>query len=112
MDRRMREALTALKGGPKEGQTEEQWWKDNAKHVLAQFSSELWGMSELNRRAAVDEVEAQFATIFDAFNIAGTRPLVEQYAPPPAQPFPNPRPDEVDIAVTTTANIDTTSLSD
>ncbi len=112
MDRRMREALTALKGGPKEGQTEEQWWKDNAKHVLAQFSSELWGMSELNRRAAVDEVEAQFATIFDAFNIAGTRPLVEQYAPPPAQPFPNPRPDEVDIAVTTTANIDTTGLSD
>ncbi|KXK10584.1 MAG: Fructose-bisphosphate aldolase class-II [Microgenomates bacterium OLB23] len=90
----MKAWLLDNKGGPSGTTSEEKWWKDNAKHALGPFATELWGMPDYVLRRAVGGVEEKMSTIFDAFNIANTLPLVCQWAPL-TYTVPNPRPDEV-----------------
>ena len=104
--------LLENKGGPKADQTEEQWWHINAKHALGKFADRIWSMPEWNRDQAVSAVKALMSTIFDAFNIQNTRPLVERFAPPPSHPLPNPRPDEVEVTAMSSGDGDTSDLAD
>lgn len=115
----LRDAIDAWvvehKGGErKSGQDDSQFLRANRKHALGVHARAIWGVQEWNRDQAVEAVSAQFATIFDAFGIADTRPLVERYAPPlPAgHQFPNPRPDEAILVASSTDGVDVSDLAD
>ncbi|MBP9816236.1 class II fructose-bisphosphate aldolase [Candidatus Woesebacteria bacterium] len=112
LGRQMMSWLLAHKGGPKEGQSESQYWHSNAKFALGEHAAAIWSMPEWNRDQAAGAVELLMSTIFDAFNIRLTRDLVRRFAPPPSHPLPNPRPDEVEVTAISSGDGDTSDLAD
>ncbi|MGZ8481441.1 MAG: class II fructose-bisphosphate aldolase [Candidatus Limnocylindria bacterium] len=74
----------------KAGETEEQFLYRTRKKAIGPFKRRLWTLPEDASALIAANLRAKFGLLFDELGIAGTRGLVERYAP--VVPLPRPLP--------------------
>lgn len=67
----------------KEGKTEEQFLYETRKKALGPFKRELWGLPEAVRAAMAQDLEAQFAFLFEQLGVQDTAEMVARWVQAP-----------------------------
>lgn len=72
----------------KEGMTDDQFYYKTRKRVIGLFKKEILELPEENKAKVVEAWEAQFAQLFDALAITGTKEYVDKFITP-VKPLPS-----------------------